>query len=702
MPQHTIEEAYRLAADNFDQGRLAEAESICRQILFHEQHQCETLGLLGLIAGLTGRDESAAGFLERAAMYGRPSSDLFLNLGESRRRLGQFKRAIAAFQKAIALKPTSPQAHNNLGVAYKESGDLTKASSTFRKAASLDANYTEALRNLGIVLFESGQVEEACDIFRRVLESRPKDSESYLDLGVISVAAGRREEAESSFREAILLSPRSVMAHYNLGHLLKHRGALDEAIAAYQLALELAPEAAEIHSSLGDAYMESGQADGAIVALHRAMELKSDFPEANSSLIFCLTHHPDSTPGSLARELQRWECRHASSCRDAETAHPGGSGGPRRLRIGYVSPDFREHSVARFLLPILENHDPGKFEVFCYSQVARADAVTDRCRAVSHQWRTVVGLSDEEAAALIRRDRIDILVDLAMHTANNRLLVFARKPAPVQVTYLAYAGSSGLGTMDYRLSDPYLDPPEMDESIYREKTVRLPHSYWCYRPPLSPAVHSLPALRGNHVTFGCLGNFSKVNTVVLSVWAELLHAVKGSRLLLHAPEGSSRVRTLEVFERGGVDPARVRFAGRLPLKDYLELHGDIDIGLDPFPYGGGTTTLDALWMGVPVVSLAGEMAVGRGGFSILSNLGIADLVARSTDEYVHIAASLAGNVDRLVDLRNTLRRQMEMSPLMDEARFVRDIESIYIRIWEARSVSAPPGTSSPIYERGDR
>jgi predicted O-linked N-acetylglucosamine transferase (SPINDLY family) len=285
-------------------------------------------------------------------------------------------------------------------------------------------------------------------------------------------------------------------------------------------------------------------------------------------------------------------------------------------------------------------------------------------------------------AELIRQDQIDILVDLALHTAGNRLLVFARKPAPVQVTYLAYAGTSGLSAMDYRLTDPFLDPPGSNDAHYSEKSFRLPKTYWCYAPtcPEIP-VGPLPALLCGEVTFGSLNNFSKITAPVLALWNQVLQAVPGSRLLLYAQEGSHRQRTLERLAQNGIDPQRVRFVGRRPIADYYRGYHEIDIALDPFPFAGGTTSCDTLWMGVPLVSLCGHTAVARAGSSLLSNLGLPELIARTPEDYVRIAAELAGDLPRLAELRSTLRARMEASPLMDAPAFARDIEAAYRQMW---------------------
>jgi predicted O-linked N-acetylglucosamine transferase (SPINDLY family) len=314
--------------------------------------------------------------------------------------------------------------------------------------------------------------------------------------------------------------------------------------------------------------------------------------------------------------------------------------------------------------------------------VAQGDKVTRQMQDQVQHWRTIAGRTDSQVAAMIREDRIDILVDLAMHAAHNRLLVFARKPAPVQVTWLSYPGSTGLSTIDYRLTDPHLDPPALNETHYSEQSIYLPESFWCFDPlDTQPAVNASPCAQTGIITFGCLNNFSKINDGVLSLWATLLKTVSNSRLMLLTPEGSARGRVLDRLTASGIGADRVEFASKQPLLEYRRTYHRIDIALDPFPCGGGTTSCDALWMGVPVVTLTGKTAVGRAGASILANAGLPELIAASGEEFVRIAADLANNQPRLAELRATLRQRLEASPLMDAPRFARNMEAAYRRMW---------------------
>jgi predicted O-linked N-acetylglucosamine transferase (SPINDLY family) len=341
------------------------------------------------------------------------------------------------------------------------------------------------------------------------------------------------------------------------------------------------------------------------------------------------------------------------------------------------------------MLPILTHHDRKKFEVFCYSDTRATDAMTTRLREQAHVWRDTARLSDGELAAQVREDRIDLLVDLVMHSKGSRLLALSKKPAPVQISYLAYASTTGIDEIDYRISDPYLDPPcpphpsGSEESIYSEKTLRLPNCFWCYQPdPETPDVGPLPFSQNGYITFGCLNNFWKITPPALDLWIELLSRVPHSRLVLHAHEGDQRRRLREKFASASLDPDRLAFIGFQPLASYLQQHTLIDIALDPFPYGGGTTTCESLWMGAPVITLPSQTAVSRAGLSILSNIGLPELIARSRDYYLQIATDLAANPKRLADLRTSLRDRMQHSPLMNAPQFAHDLESLYREAWQ--------------------
>jgi protein O-GlcNAc transferase len=381
-------------------------------------------------------------------------------------------------------------------------------------------------------------------------------------------------------------------------------------------------------------------------------------------------------------ESQNWHRQHAEPLAQLIAPHANDPNPDRRLRIGYISPDFRDHPVGRFMLPLLKSHDHREFEIFCYGDGAAPDEMTAKLQTCADIWRHTAG---QTHADLIRQDRIDILVDLAGHTLNNRLLVFAQKPSPVQITYLGYPGTTGLAAMDYRLTDVNADPPGETESFCTEELIRLPRTAWCFSAlDENPAIADPPAVRAGHVTFGSFNNLAKLNPPLLQLWAKILQSIPNSRLLLKAKALNSKSvqdRLRESASTAGIPADRLDLCGWLSPVDHLARYSRIDIALDTYPYHGTTTTCEALWMGVPVITLAGSVHLSRVGVSLLSNAGLPELIAQSPEDYVSIATELAGDLPRLADLRRTLRQRMETSPLMDAAQFARDVESAYRAVW---------------------
>jgi predicted O-linked N-acetylglucosamine transferase (SPINDLY family) len=531
-------------------------------------------------------------------------------------------------------------------------------------------------------LHKTGRLAEAEAALRELLSRHPDYPEAVHLLGIVVGRLGRTAESVQFLRRAAQLQPRSAQIYHNLAFALRINGSADEAIAEFNRAIQIKPDFAEAHSNLGNALIDIGRFDEGIASHRQAVRLRPDDAKEHSNLILILHYHPGYDARMIHEELRRWNRQHAEPLKKLIQPHTNDRDPDRRLRIGYVSPDFRECVIGPSLLPLLRRHDHRQMEIFCYANVLKPDTRTDELRQHMDVWRNIVGLSDSQAVELIRRDRIDILVDLALHTAKNRLMVFAHKPAPVQVTYLGYCGGTGMDAMDYRLSDPYLDPSDSELSFYSERTIRLPETYWCYggagpTPDPSPP----PAAAIGYVTFGCLNNFVKVSPPALDLWAEILRVVPRSRLIVHSPPGKHLDSVRERFAGTGISPDRLQFPIRQPWAQYVRTYGRIDIALDPFPWGGGITTCDALWMGVPVVSLVGRTAVGRGGASILTNVGVPELIAQTPEQYVQIATDLAGDLPRLAELRRTLRPRMQASPLMDAPRFARNVEAAYRQMW---------------------
>ncbi len=655
----TIEQALRTALEHHQAGRLAEAEALYRQVLIECPTHAGVLHLLGILAGQAGRTDASIDLIGRAIAVDPGVAAYHGNLAESYRRSGQWERAVASLRRAIALAPEAADAHNHLGIAFC------------------------ALKQQG----------EALAAFGRAIELRPEFAEAHNNLGSALRQEGRLDEAIAAYGRAVQLKPEYAEAHRNLGSVLYDLKRFDEAIAAYRCALALAPHLVEAHLRLGNYLANRGRLDEALGCLRTAIALRPDEPGVASNLLYALQFFGDHDARALLAEHRRWDARFAAPLAASILPHANEARPDRRLRIGYVSPDLRSHVIGHNLRPLFREHDHRHFEIVCYADVDRPDTLTARFQELADVWRDIVGRTDDEVARLIREDRIDILVDLALHMDRNRLLVFARKPAPVQVTFAAYPGTTGLSAIDYRLTDPGLDPPGIGDADYAEESIRLPNTFWCYDPLTEePGVNALPALANGYVTFGCLNHPAKVNAGVLALWARVMRAVDGSRLIMLSPEGPHRGDIHRRLEQEGVAPGRVTFFAHQPHAQYLKLYHGIDLVLDTFPYNGHTTSLDALWMGVPVVTTVGRTVVGRAGLSHLRNLGLPELAAETPEEFVRIAAQLAGDLPRLSRLRASLRDRMRRSPLMDAPGFARGIEAAYRSMWRrwcARSEHNP-------------
>ena len=719
MSDLTIQQTFALALRHHQAGRLAEAEPLYQQVLAQQPEHPNALILLGMIANQTRRNDVAEALTRRAISIRPDFPEAYCNLGIVLRDAGRLDEAIAAFRRAVALRPgyadglcnlgnvlkeaglvdeavaafrdaiaANPKLHQafyNLGITLRDKGELDEAIAAYRQAIAINPQIPEAHNNLGLALIDKGQIEEAIAAFGRAINLRFDIPQTHNNLGIALESKGQIAEAVAAYRQAVALRPDYPEAYCNLGSALKEIGALDEAVAACRRALALRPDFPEAYNNLGYVLKERGELDESIAACRKAVALMPAYVNAHSNLVYTMYFHPGYDARAIADEHRRWNRQHAEPLRAFIPHHANDRDPDRKLRIGYVSPDFCDHVVGQNLFPLFLHHDRSLHEIFCYAHVIRPDALTARFQQNADGWRDIVGLGDEEVARQIFADRIDILVDLSLHMAHNRLLVFARKPAPVQVTYLGYCASTGLDAIDYRLSDPYLDPPDSDLSVYTEQTIRLPETYWCYGAAgAAPDPSPPPSIQTGTITFGCLNNFAKVSRGALDVWAEILQAVPNSRLILHAYPGSHRDEVRARFTSHGVSPDRLEFLSKQSWPDYVCTYNRIDIALDPFPYGGGITTCDALWTGVPVVSLIGQTAVGRGGKSILSNIGLAELAAQTAEQYVQIAINVAGDTARLKELRSTLRQRMRQSPLMDGAKFARNIEAAYRLMWHTR------------------
>jgi predicted O-linked N-acetylglucosamine transferase (SPINDLY family) len=630
----------------------------------------------------TGRPAEAIAAFHRAIDFRPEFAQAHSNLGNALRDLDRRDEAIAAYRRAITVAPAFAEAYTHLGVSLFEAGRGVEAIAAHRRAIALEPDRAQAHYNLGCVLAHEGKLDEAITSLLRAVELAPDLADAYNNLGVVFRKNGREEEAIAAYRRVIELQDDHADAHNNLGNVLGERGLPDLAIAAYRRAIALRPDFSEAHNNLGNLMRDQGDLDEALACYRRALTANPQFSRAASNLVLTLHYHPDYDAQAILAEHRRWAEKHAAPLVNESRPHDNERAPDRRLRVGFLSPDFREHPVGRLLLPLFAHRDQRRFEFIGYSDVRTVDELTEKLEALADCWHDTSALSDAQLAQRIRDDRIDILVDLALHTLDNRLLVFAREPAPVQVTMLGMPATTGLATIDYRLTDPYLDPPGATDGDYTEQSIRLPHCFWCYEPPReAPPVGPLPALTNGFVTFGCLNQFTKVSRAVWPLWVRILQSLPGARLVLLCPPGGHRDAVRARLQDADIAEDRVEFVARGSHSEYFHRYLELDLSLDPFPYNGHTSTLDSLWMGVPVITLSGRTAVGRGGDSILSNAGLPELISRAPDQYVEIAVQWAEDRARLSALRAGLRERMRSSVLMDGPQYAADVEAAVRWMW---------------------
>jgi predicted O-linked N-acetylglucosamine transferase (SPINDLY family) len=671
-----------------------------------------------------GDPAGAAACFGRALALRPDDPVVHCNLGDALAALGEHDRSVDCYRRAVQLLPELDHAWLNLGRALLGLGRGDESAACYETAARLRPDDPGPLAELASLLMQRGELDAAVARYEQALRLAPDCVGLYSNMGLALMALGRLEEARLSFEQALYLQPDLAEAQNNLGLALLNQGRVAESRLSFERALELRPDLVDAWNNLGLAYDALGDPDQALASFEHALRIDSahfgaltnlanackdqgraaeaiafyrtalasrpDDAAVHSNLLLAMQYLHGADAQEILAEARCYARQHAEPLAGAIEPHPRRSREGRRLRIGYVSADFREHTVVSFLEPILVSHDRQRFEILCYADVLRPDAITRRLQGYADSWISLVGLADSQAAEQIRRDDIDILVDLAGHTGGNRLLVFARKPAPFQVSYLGYLGTTGLKAMDYYITDAHADPSGRSEANYHEQLIRLPVCAFCYAPGPAPEVSAVPpARRSGQVTFGCMNNPAKVSDEALTVWSRVLAAVPGSRLLIRGGAGrSAQERARDLLSDHGIAPGRLDFAGRTTTAfAYLELYHAVDIALDPFPYNGVTTTCDGLWMGVPVISLAGGLSASRQGARFLRSVGLDELLAETPEDYVRIAAELAGDLTRLADLRAGLRERMSRSPLMDAHRLTRDLESAYVGIWEKRLIT---------------
>ena len=600
------------------------------------------------------------------------------NRAEGEGRLGEAREL---YEKALAAAPRLAAAHLNLGGVLEAAGDPAGAERAYRALLAFEPDNAFANYNLANLAAARGDAGIAEQLLREALARKPDFPEAHLALSNVLDETGRGAEALASLRTAIGHRAGYAGAWFNMGMLLRRLDRLDEAEDALRRAVELDPGYPLAHLALGAVLRAAGRTEDALAVLESAPPALRDTPPLQAGWLLTALHSDIADAELLERHVRisgQLEAAHAG----ARQRHPRGDDAERRLRIGYVSADFRVAPCAAFMMPVLAHHDRKRFEVHCYMTGPTRDHIGAELRKLADRWHDVAALDDAALAAAVAADRIDVLVDLDGYAGGMRLGAFARQPAPVQATWLGYLHTTGMRTIAYRLTDARCDPPGASDTQHTEKLVRLPDTQWCYRPLfIVPHAKAPPCERNGFVTFGSLNHPAKLSGTTRRLYREVLERVPDSRLVIAGVLSERAAEGLRRDIAGGLDPARLRIVPRVDLDRYFPLFDEIDIVLDSQPYSGGTSTCDALWMGVPVVTATGTRSTSRSCASLLACVGLQDWIARTPGGYADLAARKAGERRALAGLRSTLRDRMRASPLMDEPRFTRALESAFRAMW---------------------
>ncbi len=676
-------------------GRTADALAGCQALIAGDSGHAPAHHLLGVLAAQAGDFHTAAGHFAQAIALDPDQPDYHRHLGLACQRLGQAVEAQRCLQRAIELNASDLVALNELGNLHWAGGRLAEALACYERVLAREPGNVAALLNLANAQARLGQSEQAVARYEQVLSLQPDSAEARFGLASALAIRGHHQRAAALFEEVARMRPDFPGLLVNLGLALMKLGRCEAAIACYDQAIARHPDDYMAHNNRGNALRGQQRMAEALASFRRALAIKPDHANAHSNLLLTLNYTAPSQ-AEIFEESLRFDARQAAPLCPAPPLFANSRAPQRVLRVGYVSADLRRHSVAFFLRGVLAAHDRARVQVFCYANVDRPDAVTGELRSLADQWRSIVGLPDAEVARQVTADRIDILVDLGGHTGGNRLLVFARRPAPVQVTWLGYPNTTGLRAMAYRLTDAIADPPGEADALHVERLVRLPDGFLCYQPDaaLAPAPASTPDAHAG-VTFASFNTLAKVTPKVIRVWSQILRRTPGSRLVLKSEaldDPDTRARFLAAFAQHGVPATRLELITW--IEDYarhMACYQAVDIALDPFPYNGTTTTCEALWMGVPVITWRGSRHAARVGASLLHHAGLSQWVADSEDEYIERAVAQAAQGPAPGAVRAALSARMRSSALADPIRFTAGLERAYRELWTRWCDSpAPP------------
>lgn len=606
------------------------------------------------------------------------------NLGEVLEEQCRWIEAEACYRRAVELKANMAEAQCRLGTLLRKRGSLAEAEACYRDAIRLKPNFLDAIYRLGTILNDDGRSSEAAACFERVIALKPKLAFAHNNRGLALGAQGRAYEEEQCYRRAIELDSGLAPAHCNLGNSLKKQGKFAEARASYQQAIAVDPSFVEAYSNLGTLQQEQSQLAAAEASYRQALAILPEYAIAYSNLLFTLSHNPEIRAPDLFAEHCRFGAHFEGPLRMSWIEPANSRDSDRCLNIGFVSGDLRIHPVSSFIEPVISclAKDP-MFCLYAFANQVIEDAVTLRMRSYFHRWHPVASLSDAALSDLVRKERIDILIDLSGHTARNRLLAFARKPAPIQATWMGYIGTTGLTAMDYFLADRFLSPQEFSAQ-FTEKLVHLPVVSTFLPDEDAPAVNELPALRAGRVTFGSFNRVAKLSPQVIHLWGQLLRALPLTRMMLaNMPSQSEVDMVSDWFKNAGIARDRLSFEICCDRRSSLELHHRVDFCLDTFPYTGFTTTLNAIWMGVPTLTLAGFKPAGRQSTAVLSHLGLTDFIAKDDESFVSRGVHLATDVESLAVLRSTLRERFAASPFGQAEKAAEGLGEAFRTMWKA-------------------
>jgi protein O-GlcNAc transferase len=653
----------------------------------HASRRQSSDALLGRAIALAqrGTDDEAELNFERAIAADPASPLALVHTADFYVKRKRPERAIPLFSRLTEMQPNNPECWRNLAVGYSSAGDHAHALEAFSRATAIEPNYSIAAEGMARSLIRLGRHRDAVEVLQQVLAREPGNQRVLFMLGSTLTEMGELDGAEIAFLQIIIAEPGMAEAHANIGriHILRGPGHHEAALQSLQAALKLKPNLASALTNLGTTLLAMGRVDAAAQALRDALAAQPDDARAFSNLLFCLQNDHEISNEALYAEHRRFAFRFETPLKAHWPKHQNARVPDRKLRIGYVSADLRDHPVALFLEPLLIHRDRDSFELCFYSNHLQFDAVTERLKGYADEWTNCTHLTDDELATKIVADRIDILVDLSGHTAGHRLQMFARKPAPIQVTYMGYGGTTGLDSMDYRITDAWLDPVGVTDAFHSENLTRLPCGAAAFQGALdAPPIAPLPALKGEGITLACLNNPRKISPPAISLWARLLHARPDARLILGSTSDAGlRDALLTQFVATGIDASRIQFQPWMPMRDYLASHAQVDIALDPFPYNGGTTSYHSLWMGVPLVTLAGDRTMSRVGAGILGATGLDDWIAETPEQYIDTVLRKLEDLPALNTLRLSLRDRVGAADRNSPQNVTRALESAYRSMW---------------------